>query len=163
MGHFVDDNLIPGEKIVYKATVNWMVYLPAIINVFLAFVILFLAKFVMHHPSRFVQLFAIVPLFVALYKATQAYFHRKYTEIVITDSRLIAKFGVVSREMIELPLVKIESVIVEQTIFDRLIGAGSVGARGTGMAMAPVRYIDEPIKFRNFLNEAISHAKQNIN
>ena len=160
MGNFIDNNLIPGEKIIYKAEVNWMVYFPALFNIALAVVIVVFNKAVMHSHSPILNLLAAVPLLVALWKAIGGYIHRHYTEIAITDTRLIAKFGFIRREVIELPLAKIESVIVEQSIFDRIINAGSVGARGTGMAMAPVRYIDDPVKFRNFLNEAISHAKQ---
>jgi len=164
MGHFIDDNLIPGEKIVYKAKVNWMVYMPAMFNVFLSLVIyIFCTKVIHPGHAHFLLFFAIIPIFVAIWKAIGAYIHINYTEIAITDSRLIAKFGFIRREMIELPLAKIESVIVEQTVFDRMINAGSVAARGTGMAMAPVRYIDSPIQFRNALNEAISHAKGNQN
>jgi len=161
MGNFIESNLIPGEKVIYKAEVHWMVYFPSIINLLLAFIIFYFGKYALHMESKALPYFAMVPVVVALWKAIQSYIHREYTEIVITDSRLVAKFGFIRREMIELPLSKIESVIVEQSIFERIIGAGSVGARGTGMAMAPVRYIDEPVKFRNFLNEAISNAKQN--
>ncbi len=163
MGNFIDNNLIPGEKIIYKAEVHWMVYFPAALNLFLAFVIFYFGKYGLNMQGKMLPVFATIPVFVALWKAIQAYIHREFTEIAITDSRLIAKFGFIRREMIELPLAKIESVLVEQSITERIIGAGSVAARGTGMAMAPVRYIDEPIKFRNFLNEAISHAKQNSN
>ena len=158
MGTFIDENLIPGEQIVYKAEVHWLVYFPAMFNVLLAVLLFLFSKFVMHSHS-YLTLLSLVPLLVAAYKAVQAYLHCHYTEIVITDKRLIAKFGFIRREMIELPLEKIESVIVEQTVMDRLIDAGSVGARGTGMAMAPVRYIDSPVGFRNALNEAISRAK----
>jgi hypothetical protein len=39
--------------------------------------------------------------------------------------------------------------------------AGSVAVRGTGVAMAPVRFIDKPVEFRNKLNEAIASRKSN--
>lgn len=160
MGTFIEENLIPGEKIVYKAEIHWMIYFPSFFNLALGLFIFYFGKYALNIQNGSLPYFAMVPVIVAVWKAIQSYIHRHYTEIAITDTRLIAKFGFIRREMIELPLSKIESVIVEQSIFERIIGSGSVGARGTGMAMAPVRYIDEPVKFRNFLNEAISRAKQ---
>jgi hypothetical protein len=40
-----------------------------------------------------------------------------------------------------------------------VLGAGSVGVRGTGTGMAPVRFIDNPIEFRNVLNATIAEAR----
>ena len=159
MGNFIESNLIPGEKLIYKAAVHWMVYFPAALNIFISFIIFYFGKYHFHMQSKILPILAAIPLVVAAFKTFQAYLHREFTEIGVTNDRLIAKFGWISRETIELPLTRIESVIVEQSISERIIGAGSIMVRGTGVSMAPISYIEEPFVFRNRINEAINEAK----
>lgn len=158
MGNFIDNNLIPGEKIIYKSVIHWLIYLPGIFYMSLG-IGAYVLGLSLDISNKVSAICATLFVMVGAWMWIKAYLHRNFTEIAITDSRLIAKFGFIRRDVIELPLAKIESVTVTQSIFERIIDAGSVAARGTGMAMAPVRYIDSPIEFRNKLNAAISEAK----
>ena len=47
----------------------------------------------------------------------------------ITNRRMMAKFGFIRRETVEIPLLKVESVLIEQSILERIIGSGSVAVR----------------------------------
>ena len=44
---------------------------------------------------------------------------------------------------------KIESVAVDQTLFGRLLGYGTVDIRGTGAGLEQLRGIADPLKLRN--------------
>jgi uncharacterized membrane protein YdbT with pleckstrin-like domain len=80
---------------------------------------------------------------------------RSATELAVTNRRVIAKFGLVSRSTIELNLLKVESVRVEQTVLGRLLGYGAVIVVGTGSSIDPIRFIADPIRFRQALQAAI--------
>lgn len=160
MENFVEKNLVAGEKVIYKAVVHPMVYGAPVVYFFMALAIFLFGKFALHMHSLILPVAATAMLLVAAYQFLLAYFHRNYTEIAITNKRLVVKRGVVSRETVELPLFRIESVIVEQSFSERLIDAGSVGVHGIGSLMAPIRFIDHPMQFRNNLNQAIAEAKQ---
>jgi uncharacterized membrane protein YdbT with pleckstrin-like domain len=84
-----------------------------------------------------------------------ALIRRSATELAVTNRRVIAKFGLVSRSTIELNLLKVESVRVEQSIAGRLLGYGSVIVVGTGSSIDPIRFIADPIRFRQALQSAI--------
>ena len=60
------------------------------------------------------------------------YLISKFSEFGITNKRLIIKTGILSRKTLELNLSKIESVNVNQSIFGRILGYGSIGVIGTG-------------------------------
>jgi len=77
----------------------------------------------------------------------------KTTELAITNKKIIAKFGFISRNTIELLLPKIESIQVNQTILGRMFNYGSIVASGTGNPQAPVPGISNPIESRKKLME----------
>ena len=54
------------------------------------------------------------------------------TEIAITNKRIIAKFGFISRSTIEINLPKVESVQVDQSVMGRMLDYGTVVFSGAG-------------------------------
>lgn len=75
------------------------------------------------------------------------------TELVITNKRVIAKFGLISRQTVELKNSKVESVQVNQSIMGRMLNFGSVVVSGAGGPQAPIPNISAPLVFRTKLNE----------
>ena len=53
-------------------------------------------------------------------------------EFVITNKRIICKTGIFSRRTLEMNLNKIESVNIDQSIFGRMLGYGTITIIGTG-------------------------------
>ncbi len=70
------------------------------------------------------------------------------TELVITDKKIISKFGFIKRDTIEMLLPKIESIQVNQSVLGRMLNYGSVVVSGAGNPQAPVPGIASPIEFR---------------
>lgn len=70
------------------------------------------------------------------------------TELAITNKRVIAKFGLVSRATIEINLQKIESIQVRQGVLGRIFNFGSIVVAGAGSPQAPVPGISDPMTFR---------------
>ena len=70
------------------------------------------------------------------------------TELAITNKRVIAKFGLISRSTIEINLQKIESIQVNQGILGRIFNFGSIVVAGAGNPQAPVPGISSPLQFR---------------
>lgn len=70
------------------------------------------------------------------------------TELAITNKRVIAKTGLISRNTIELNLSKIESIRVDQSILGRIFNYGSIIVAGAGTPQAPVVGISNPMDFR---------------
>ena len=82
------------------------------------------------------------------------------TELAITNKRIIAKVGLVSRTTIELNLQKAESLQVVQSILGRTFDYGSIVVSGTGASKVPVPGISQPLEFRRAFLDAQEQASQ---
>nr|WP_256445990.1 PH domain-containing protein [Hahella sp. HN01] len=70
------------------------------------------------------------------------------TELVITNKRIIAKFGFIRRNTIEMAVIKVESIQVHQSILGRLLNYGSIIVSGAGNPKAPIPGVSKPLLFR---------------
>jgi uncharacterized membrane protein YdbT with pleckstrin-like domain len=73
---------------------------------------------------------------------------RNATEIVVTNRRLLIKTGILRRATTELLLSKVESVGVDEPLFGRMLGYGTVIVRGTGGTPEAFERVANPIEFR---------------
>ena len=89
-----------------------------------------------------------------------AFLTYKTTELVVTNKKIIAKFGCIRRSTIELLLPKIESIQVNQTILGRALNYGDIVASGAGNPQAPVPGINNPIEFRKKFMEIQERAEK---
>jgi uncharacterized membrane protein YdbT with pleckstrin-like domain len=78
---------------------------------------------------------------------------QKTSEFVITNKRVIMKTGFISRKTFEMNLQKIESVNVDQSLFGRLFGYGTVTVIGTGGSRESFGDISKPLIFRRKFQE----------
>jgi len=148
---YVQRVLLPGETIVYETGLHWLVYMRAIVLFVVAVAIAVAALNVDPSYRIFVQALAGIILAVALIDALVAAIRRVSTELAVTDQRVIFKQGVLARHTIEMNRSKVESVDVDQSIFGRIFGYGTVMVRGTGGSLEPFRQIDDPLTFRSHI------------
>ncbi|MCX9156411.1 PH domain-containing protein [Niveibacterium sp. 24ML] len=99
--------------------------------------------------------FLLLPLFgIGLIFWIIAWIRSRSTELAITNKRVIAKFGFISRRTIEINLGKIESIQVDQTVLGRMLNYGSLVIAGAGEAQAPIPHISNPMRFRQMFMQA---------
>ena len=128
---YIDDSLIPGETILHRARVSYWSEAGLII-------------------LGLVLLIAVVGLVLLIV----AYIRIKSTEIAITNKRIIAKFGFIKRDTVEINLDKIEALRVEQGFWGRLLNFGTIIISGVGSTIDPMRNIADPLVFRRKFMEA---------
>lgn len=85
---------------------------------------------------------------------------RATTELVFTNRRIIAKFGVISRDTVEINFKKIESIRVKQGVIGRILNYGDVIVSGSGATHAPIPKIANPLQFRRAFDTAMEHYDQ---
>jgi uncharacterized membrane protein YdbT with pleckstrin-like domain len=144
---YVDRVLQPGETVLHKSRIHWIIYLPGLIFVPIAAAVFIFGDRVV--PAPWPMAIAAAILVIAVYFMIGAWFRRWTTELAVTDRRVIFKRGFIRRHTIEMNMDKIESVDVDQSILGRLLDYGDVTVRGTGTGFEPLRGIDSPIDFRN--------------
>ena len=145
MGSYVNNNLIRDEVVKYEAKISIWALLPQIALGFILVIFAFLSW----SNGAFFWIFLTFGFGVWIYPAIP-YFT---TELVITNKRVIAKFGLIRRDTIELKIGNVESIQVQQGILARIFNFGSIIISGAGNPQAPITSIDSPLKFRKFFLE----------
>lgn len=96
----------------------------------------------------------LTPVVIGLVLLVIAYIRYKTTELAITNKRVVVKTGLISRNIIEINIAKVESVEVAQSVLGRLFDFGSLSISGTGFNQAPIPNISDPLGFRKALTQA---------
>lgn len=76
------------------------------------------------------------------------------TELAVTNKRVIAKTGFITRNTVEINIRKVESIQVEQGFWGRIFNYGTIVVSGTGSNHAPIKSIHDPIGFRKAVIQA---------
>ncbi len=102
------------------------------------------------HWKVYISLKALFTLFIA------PWIQYKSSEFAITNKRVIVKTGFISRKILEMNLNKVETVNVEQSIWGRMLGFGTIIIVGTGGTKEIFHDIKSPLKFRRKFQEMSS-------
>jgi len=102
------------------------------------------------HWMIFVSLKALLTLFISPIIETTT------SEFAITTKRVIIKVGLIARRTLEMNMSKIETVNVNQGIFGRMLGYGTVTIVGTGGTKESFHAISDPLGFRKKFQELSS-------
>lgn len=135
---YVDTNLVANEKVVRVGKVHWGIYIPGAIWAVLGTLLM-----IADAAPVGVFFFMIGGLVLV-----RAFLYAYSTELAITDKRVIAKFGLVRRQTVELLHSKVEGLSVDQGILGRVLDFGTVVVNGTGSGRTPIRGISQPLEFR---------------
>jgi len=84
------------------------------------------------------------------------YIRQITSEFVITSKRVVVKRGLWARTTFEMNLNKIETVNVDQSIWGRIFGFGTITIVGTGGTREMAESISKPLEFRKKFPEVSS-------
>ena len=127
MGSYVNSVLANGESVVYETRLHWKIFVLPVV---------------------------LIPFLIGIPWLLFAVIARYTSEFVVTSRRVIIKTGFISRQAFDISLNKIEGIIIEQGMLDRILGCGTVIVRGTGNASQPFRSVADPSAFERMIEEA---------
>jgi len=136
MASYIDGALIADEKVVYVGNISVWSLAPLIA----------------------LGLVLLAAWGLGLVFLLAAYLRYKTTELAVTNKRVIAKFGFISRRTVEINVSKVESIQVQQGILGRIFNYGSLVISGAGNPQAPISGISDPMGFRRAFMEAQDRA-----
>jgi hypothetical protein len=175
---YVTNTLIPGEKIMYQTFTHWFFYfdLGAVIIIILSSYLLIDNPDFIHKDMPTVSLWMpeiisatglleasvwhlglLVLLLIGLLMLWEAFIIKHTTELVITSKRVIAKFGLLNRTIIEIKLRRFESVTIEQSMFGRVFNYGTITITGMGGVKTTVPNVVSPLKFKKILWQVLEY------
>lgn len=137
MASYVDKVLIAGERVLHRGRISLWAFTWAIV----------------------LGVIGIAAFGLGLVLLAWVWIEVRSTELAITNKRIIAKFGFVSRRTVEINLAKVESIQVDQTVLGRMLDYGTIIVSGAGNPVAPIANIATPLEFRRRFMEAIDRQQ----
>lgn len=157
---YVQKILLPDEKVLFTGSLHWVIFLPGLAMIIVAG---FLAHFGLW-PLEIVfgranaKNMAFIPgglgllaLLLGFGFMIAAYIRQHSTELVITNRRIIAKYGFIARSTFEIMLNRVTGANFDQSILGRILGYGTVIVHGAGGDISPFDLIGDPQGFHRAL------------
>jgi uncharacterized membrane protein YdbT with pleckstrin-like domain len=140
----LDDQLLSGEHIVYRTRPHWIVFggplLVGLLGVALGITLQLTMQDYWYAGAVLVG--------VALLLAVPPAVRYLSSDFAVTDKRVLARMGILHRQSLETLLSKIEGIGVEQDLWGRLLGFGTLTITGTGGTREALPGIPRPLEFR---------------
>ena len=131
---YIEESLSAGEKIEGLFRLHWFAWIPMYIWIILGLLTFGLTWF------------------VAIYE----FLRLKFLEQGLTNKRVILKKGIISRKTEEMKLTSIETVEINQGIWGRIFGFGTVKISGRGISDVIFKGIDNPMSVKRQI-ESVSN------
>ena len=170
MSSYVLKSLAPDERLVYAATLHWIIYVQGLLFVaaggLLAFfgpklvTAIFTVQGAAEHLNKPIGIIAALIVLSGLSLMLGAYVRQSSTELVVTNMRVVAKYGFVSRATFEIMINRVTGVNFDQTVGGRMLGYGTVIVRGAGSDFSPIDLISDPQMFHNQLMSVVEHSRR---
>ena len=131
---YIEDSLSAGEKVEALFKLHWFAWVPMVLWLILGIVT-----------------FGLTWL-VALYE----FLRLKFIEQGVTNKRVVLKRGIISRKTDEMKLTSIETVEIDQGVWGRFFGFGTIKVTGRGISDVVYKGIDDPMAVKRQI-ESISN------
>lgn len=182
MARYIHSALSDGEPILFDAKIHWAVFLSPVFDSVKAIIFWPLAYFFLTFigsdllklffsieatlkssykiplslPLIFAFFFIFVPIFTNLIEKIIYYYN---SDFVLTDRRVLSKFGFFSRTTSEQRLDKVESIHVYQSFIGRFLNYGTVTVTGTGSSSTRFEYMQNPIACKRAIETQLDALK----
>ena len=149
---YIEKNLMGGESILYRGKLHWIVFLWPIIWFIIAIMFFSGGGDTAADSGLFIL--------IAILTGIASFINYTTSEFGITNKRVIAKVGFIRRNSLEVLLNKVEGIQVNQGIWGRILGFGSITVSGTGGTKNPFHKISAPLEFRRRAQEQIAAVQE---
>ena len=134
---YIEESLSEGEKVEGLFSLHWFAWMPMVIWIILGIVT-----------------FGVTWL-IAIYE----FLRLKFLEQGVTNNRVILKKGIIGRQSDEMKLKSIETVEIDQGVFGRIFGFGTVKVTGRGLSDVRFKSIDDPMAVKRRI-ESVSNPAE---
>jgi uncharacterized membrane protein YdbT with pleckstrin-like domain len=148
---YIESQLLPNERIVARTARHWIVLVFPMLLATL-FAVVAAVGLITHQAVGLV----LVMLLLAIAIGGVAWLVYRSADFAVTTSRLILKQGLISRRTLELQLNKVEAVNVDQSLFGRILGYGTLQVSGTGGTKEVFSVVNHPDAFRTAVQAQIN-------
>jgi uncharacterized membrane protein YdbT with pleckstrin-like domain len=150
---YVERHLLPGERIVYRTRLHWVIFTKPAMLALVGIAIGGLLWYVAAEPPWLWMIGGGVAL-LGLIGCVIRFIEMMTSEFAVTTTRLVLKIGLISRHTTEILLTKVEAIAVDQGLLARVLNFGDLTVTGTGGAREVFPGVRDPIGLRNHVQQA---------
>lgn len=146
---YVDRHLAPDEQVVFRTRLHWVVFASAV--GWGAFVLLVAGLIVAHNElaPETVRLVWLGAAAIVVAGFVSPGLRWRTSEFAVTTTRVVIRVGLVSAHTVELPNAKVGAIAVDQTIWGRLLGYGTLHVAGPGGTAETFQRVARPYELRD--------------
>lgn len=144
---YVTSVLRPDENILAVGRMHWIVYARGVVVLVVGLGIALVS--IEGAAGGVIRVAGGLIALLGLLMVARAWVEQATTEIAVTTKRVIQKRGLIWRKTAEMNMDKVESVLVDQSLFGRLLNYGTIVVRGTGSGIEGLRFIADPLALRS--------------
>jgi uncharacterized membrane protein YdbT with pleckstrin-like domain len=157
---YVETVLLNGEELEYAGTLHWIIFVPGFASAIFGAILCLLSPQLLNETLLFGLAAEMHSYFMwtgvslavgGVGMIAHSYLRFISTELAITNRRVIAKTGFISRNTFEVMLNRVEGANIDQTVWGRILGFGSIFVHGTGGGITPIDHIAKPLEFKKQL------------
>jgi uncharacterized membrane protein YdbT with pleckstrin-like domain len=124
--------LADNEKLVFDLRPHWIELLYPIFWTAVIAVVAYLAQRLAGHHSTAKMVLFLIALGLWIWLAVVPFLRWLFTNFVLTTDRLITRTGVLAKHSKEIPLERINDVTFNQSVLQRMVGAGTLVIESAG-------------------------------
>lgn len=149
MGMIMTENRTK-SNVIYFTRLHWVIFFWPMVGVFLGLGLL----------VSLTQLWELSLIFIlmALVWLVVTWITYYFSSITIKQKQVILRTGVLVRQTVDIPLSKIETIDIRQSILGSLFRYGALVITGTGGTRHLVNYLYRPLTCRRYMEQLINEA-----
>lgn len=136
--------LVSGEEVILRARLHGAIFWKSVAVLLLALLLFFV-----------IPPFGVILGVCGLIMLCVSILTQHYLLLAITNKRVLARYGLLQMDVVDIRLSKIESIDLERMLPGHLFGYASVVVAGTGQRLIRVPYIGNAESFRRYYNEMV--------
>lgn len=133
------------NNVVYYAKLHWVIFLAPVLLLMIALIT----------GSQIQPLWeaSLAVLIFALVWLAMTWITYQFSSLTIKKKQIILRTGLLVRKTVDIPLNKIESIDISQTILGSLFGFGSLVIIGTGGTRHIINSLSKPLSCRRHIEQ----------
>ncbi len=140
----IEKVLVSGEEVVLRANLHGAIYWKSVAVLIFAFILWF-----------YVSVLGVLLAVVGGIMLCIAILTQHFLLLAITNKRILARYGLLQMDVVDIRLSKIESIDLERMLPGHIFGYANVVVMGTGQRLIRVAYIGNAEEFRKYYNEMV--------
>jgi len=135
-------------NVVYFARLHWIIFFGPVLGLIISLI------FIYYMPS--LQIIGLLFAAFSFLWIAMTWVTYYFSSLTIKKKQVILRTGIIVRQTIDVPLSKIESIDIRQSLIGSIFGYGVLIITGTGGTRQLVNYLQRPLTCRRYIEQLMN-------